>query len=138
MAASKGRSFVLQIGDGDSSEAFNTVQGQRSISVSVTVEGVEITNKDSAGIRTLLEGAGTKSLSGSISGVAQDDTYGNLLRTKALAGAFWNFRIIDSDTGDYFTSNLLLTQYDESGEHNGAKEYSCNFDNTGAFTFTEV
>ena len=47
MAAQKGRSLLMKIGDGASPEAFTTIGGMRSTSIAINDEMVDVTNKDS-------------------------------------------------------------------------------------------
>lgn len=138
MAASKGRSFLLQMGDGTTSETFNTVGGLRSTDVTVNNENVDETTKDSGGWRDLLEGAGVRSVSFSGAGVFKDDTRGKAARTAAIAGTQGNWRVIDTDTGDYFQGTFEFSNWNQTGEHNGPMEFSGTLESSGAVTFTEV
>lgn len=138
MAASKGRSFVLQIGDGATSESFNTIGGLIANTVTINNENVDMTNKDSAGWRELLEGAGTRSVSISGNGIFKDDTYGKAARTACLAGTHKNYKIIDSDTGDYFTGEFAPTTFEQSGDQNTPMNFSLTLESSGAVTFTEA
>lgn len=138
MAASKGRGFLLQIGDGATSEAFNTIAGGRSLDITVNNETVDVTDKGSNGWRGLLDGAGTQAVTVNFSGVFKDDTYGKSARTKVLADTQNNFRILDTDTGDYFSGTFQITSFSQSGEFNGPVEFSMTLESSGEITHTEV
>ena len=52
MAAQKGSSLLVKIGDGASPEAFTTIGGLRSTSISLNDEAVDVTTMDSSNART--------------------------------------------------------------------------------------
>ena len=66
MVAQKGSLFLLKVGDGGGPEVFTTVGGLRTTSFNINNGTVDVTNKDSSGMRELLAGGGiqTMSLSG--------------------------------------------------------------------------
>ena len=66
MAAQKGSALLLKIGDGASPEAFTTIGGLRSTSITQNDEAVDITNKDSSAVRALLANGGVQSTSISV------------------------------------------------------------------------
>ena len=61
MAVQKGASLVVKIGNGASPEVFTTVAGLQDTSISINQETVDVTNKDSSRVRTLLAQGGVKS-----------------------------------------------------------------------------
>ena len=135
MAAQKGRSFVLKIGNGATVEAFTTVGGMRSTGITLGNETVDVTDKDSAGWRELLESAGGKSVSVSGSGVFKDSASETTVRTAALADTIDNYRVQFED-GDYFAGAFQITSLEFTGENNGAREYSLTLESSGAVTYT--
>jgi len=94
MAAESGRGFLVKIGDGGSSETFSTLAGMRTTSMTVNAEIVDVTNKDSAGWRELLSGAGVRRMSVSGTGVFTDSQAESLMRSHALAGSVANYQIV--------------------------------------------
>ena len=74
MAAQKGQSMLMKVGNGGSPETFTTIGGLRSTSLTVNNESVDVTNKDSSGKRTFLAAAGVQSISVAGSGVFTDAT----------------------------------------------------------------
>jgi len=134
MAAESGRGFLVKIGDGGDPESFSTVAGMRSTSLTINSETVDITNKDSQGWRELLSGAGLRRMSVSGSGVFTDSQAEARLRTKALAGAIANYRIV-FDNGDSFTGAFQVTTLDYSGDHNGERTYTLGLDSSGVVDF---
>ena len=72
MAAQKGSSLLVKIGDGASPEAFTTIGGLRSTSISLNDEAVDVTTMDSSNARTLLANGGIQTITISGSGVFTD------------------------------------------------------------------
>lgn len=120
MAAQKGRLMVLKIGDGAGSETFSTIGGLRSNSITINNEEVDITNKDSAGWKELLENAGVKSVALSASGVFKDDTAINLANTNMIAGTIGNFQLVLGN-GDYYQGLSKSTALSAQGNIMGLK-----------------
>ena len=137
MAAQKGRLMLLKRGDGDSTEVFTAIGGFRSNSLSINNEPVEITNKDSAGQRETLSGAGVTSVSVSGSGVFKDDAIYILVAADALANTQGNWQILIPDLGTY-TGAFDITSLEDAGEHNGEVTYSIALESAGAITFASV
>lgn len=135
MAAESGRGFLVKIGDGGLPETFVTVAGLRSTSLSINSEAVDITNKDSAGWRELLSGAGTRRVAVSGAGVFTDGAAEASLRSKALAGAIANYELV-FENGDLFTGAFQVTTLDYSGDYNGERAYTLSLESTGAVSFT--
>lgn len=136
MAESRGRLFVIQAGDGATAEVFTTIAGFRSNSLTLNNEAVDVTTKSSAPWRKLLADAGLRSMSLDGSGIFGDTASEETLRSQADAATIDNYRILDTDTGDYWEGGFLVTNYSRSGEYNGAVEFSCAFESSGTVTFT--
>lgn len=134
--AGAGKDFVLQIGDGGGTEVFTTIGGLRSKSMSINAEAIDITNHGSNQWKTLLDGAGIKSMSVSGSGVFTDSASEAQMQTDALAQTLRNFKIIDSDTGDYFTGAFKITSLEYAAEYNAERNWSISLESSGAITFT--
>ena len=144
MAAQKGKDLLMKINT--SGSTYVTIGGLRSTSITLNDEAVDITNKDSAGTRTLLAGAGVNSVSVSGSGVFTDDTAEQLVRTtfagqqntsdgsSAQTPAFKNFQFIIPDLGTY-TGAFMIASLEYAGEFNGEVTYSMSFESAGYITF---
>jgi len=143
MAAQKGSAMLLKI---DQSGTQTTVGGLRSTSITFNDEAVDITNKDSLGMRTLLAGGGTQSVSISGSGVFTDSTTEQAVRTAyfaqantsdgsaAQAAAFDSFQVIVPDLGT-FTGTFMIATMGYSGEFNGEVTYDLTLESSGYVTF---
>ena len=92
---------------------------------------IAVTNKDSAGIRTLLAGGGVQSMSISGSGVFTDTAAEGALRTQFGAAALLACSFIIPDLGTY-AGNFQLTSLEYAGEYNGEATYSLSFESGAA------
>ena len=135
MAAEKGRAFLLKRGDGQTSEAFTTVAGMRSTSLSIDGEAVDVTNKSSDGWRELLAGAGTSSVDVSGGGVFTDSVAEIALQTACMAKTIGNFEIV-FESGDKFAGAFQVTKVEYTGDHNAERQYSVSLMSSGPITFT--
>lgn len=143
MAAQKGSAMLLKI---DQSGTQTTVGGLRSTGITFNDEAVDITNKDSLGMRTLLAGGGTQSVSISGSGVFTDSTTEQAVRTAYFAqantsdgstaqtAAFDSFQVIVPDLGT-FTGTFMIATMGYSGEFNGEVTYDLTLESSGYVTF---
>lgn len=138
MPAEKGRSFVLKVGDGATpTEAFTTVGGMRSTSISLNNETVDVSDKDSNGWRELLAAAGARSVTVSGSGVFKDTASEDTVRVNALGQSVDNYEIV-FESGDKFAGPFQITSLEYTGDNNDARQYSITLESAGAVTFTAV
>ena len=135
MAAQKGKSVLIKLGDGGSPESFTTIGGLRSSSITLNDETVDITNKDSSNARELLGGAGTNSITISGSGVFTDTATEVSVRALLGASSFSNFQFIVPALGTY-EGAFMLSSLEYAGEYNGETTYSMTFESSGAVSFT--
>lgn len=137
MAAQKGSALLVKLGDGASPEVFTTVAGLRSTAITLNDEPVDVTNKDSSGVRTLLAQGGVQSYSISGSGVFLDAAGDDTLRQKFAAASFSNFQLIVPSFGT-FTGAFMVASLEYAGEYNGEVTYSITLESAGAVTFASV
>ena len=137
MAAQKGRSLLMKLGNAASPEVFTTIGGMRSTSISINDETVDITNKDSGTARTLLANGGIMSMSVSGSGVFTDSASEATLQGDMNQSALTNYQFLIPDFGTY-TGQFQLTSLEYAGEYNGEVTYSFAFESSGAITFATV
>ena len=134
MAAQKGRSFLLKQG---TASAGTTLAGMRTTGMTLNNEPVDITNKDSAGWRTLLEGAGTQSVSITAEGVFTNAAVEHTVRGYAVANSINAFGLLFGD-GDQVDGSWQITNYARTGAHNGEETYSVTLENSGTVTWTSA
>lgn len=135
MAAQKGSSLLIKIGDGGSPEAFTTVGGLRSTSISLNDEAVDVTTIDSSNQRELLANGGIQTISISGSGVFTDAASESTLRTAFGASSFKNYQVIVPDFGTY-EGAFMIASLEYAGEYNGEVTYSVTLESSGAISFT--
>lgn len=132
MAAQKGISFLLKQG---TAAAGTTLAGMRATSLTVNNETVDVTNKDSAGARTLLAAAGVQSLTVNASGVFTDAVVEETVRGYAFARSINAFGIV-FENGDKIDASWYISNYERAGEYNGEETYSLTLESSGAITYT--
>lgn len=135
MAAQKGSSLLIKIGDGASPESFTTVGGLRSTSISLNDEAVDVTTIDSGNHRELLAQGGIRAVSISGSGVFTDSASESSLRTAYGASSFSNYQVIVPDFGTY-EGAFMIASLEYAGEYNGEVTYSVTLESSGEITFT--
>lgn len=132
MAAQKGLSMLLRLGTVASP---TTVAGLRNVSLSLNNEMVDVTNKDSAGYRTLLAQAGVQSISISANGTAESATAFETLQGYAFANSINTMNVIFGDS-DTIEASFQVTKFDIAGAYNDAQTFSITLESSGTWTFT--
>ena len=137
MAAQKGSALLMRIGNAGSPEAFTTIGGMRSTSMTLNDEMVDVTNKDSGRARTLLAQGGVNSMTVSGSGVFTDSASETTLRGKFDVAALSNYQFLVPDLITV-TGAFQLTSLEYAGEYNGEATYSFSFESAGDLTIATV
>mgnify|MGYP003663584508 FL=1 len=137
MAVQKGSALLVKVGNAASPEVFATVAGLRDTSISINAETIDVTNKDSARVRTLLADAGIQSFSISGSGVFTDAASEQLILTNFSATTFLNYQFLVPDYNT-FTGAFQVTSIEYSGSYNGEVTYSMSFESASAVTIATV
>ena len=137
MAVQKGSALLVKVGNAASPEVFTTVAGLRDTSISINAETIDVTNKDSARVRTLLADAGIQSFSISGSGVFTDAASEQLILTNFSATTFLNYQFLVPDYNT-FTGAFQVTSIEYSGSYNGEVTYSMSFESASTVTIATV
>lgn len=132
MAAQKGISMLLRTGTVASP---TTVAGLRSTTLSLNNEMVDVTNKDSAGYRTLLAQAGVQSITLTANGTAESAAGFETLQGYAFANSINTMNMIFGD-GDTIEAAFQITKFEIAGDYNGAQTFSITLESSGQWTFT--
>ena len=139
MAAQKGSALLLKIGAdataAASADTYTTVGGLRSTGITMNDEAVDVTTKDSSGIRELLANGGVQTCSIAGSGVFTDAASETTLKNAFGGANFANFEIIIPNFGTY-QGKFMVASLEYTGEYNGEATYSVSLENSGAFAFT--
>ena len=138
MAAQKGESFLLKIEATPGGGTYGAIGGGRAVTISINNEMVDVTNKDSSGVRELLAGAGINSMNVSAEGVYVDDSNIDLLLTAGTANTHLNYQITfpGSTANRTFTGAFGVESIEASGEYNGSITYSMTLQSDGAITIS--
>ena len=137
MAAQKGRSILLKIGDGSSPAGFTTIGGIRSRTITINNESVDITTSDEAPWRQLMGDVGLRSVSLSGSGVFEDGAAVNSVEDLALAGTLEEFQIVFGN-GDILQGVFQVTSFEYGGEHTAEQTYSISLESGGIVTMSRA
>lgn len=132
MAAEKGRGFVLLV---SVNGTLTQVGGLQTNSFTINNETVDVTNKGSAGFRTLLEAGGVGSLEMNATGLFDDDAAFRVLRNAATARTHLACRMA-FETGDTLDATFAVGSLQVAGEYNGAVNYNVTLQSSGAWTYS--
>lgn len=132
MANYKGRVFLLKVGTWAGGV---TVGDCREHGLTLNNELVDITNKSSNGYRTFLEGAGTKSIDITVSGVITSDAGFETLQGYALADSI-NAMAMQWADGDTLEGSFAIENFQVSGSYNNEQNFSMTLKSSGSWTFT--
>lgn len=135
MTAQKGSLMLLKIGNGGAPETFTTIGGLRATGFSHNNQTVDTTNKDSGAWRQLLDGAGTRSVSISGSGVFTDSAAEETVRGIAMNNQIKNYQLTFGN-GDSMSGAFQIASYQRSGNYNNEETYSLSLLSAGPVTFT--
>lgn len=134
MAAQKGRDVVLKTGTAAGGTA---IAGLRMTSFRVNGEAVDVTTKDSLGVRELLAGAGVSSVSITANGIVSDNDDLLTLAGYAKAMSLNTFGVVFGD-GDKIDGSWQITSFEAGGGYNDAQSFSLTLESSGTVTFTTV
>lgn len=140
VSATEGGSALPLTTDGSGTlvEGFRMLGGLRATSFSINAEAIDVTHQGSAQWKTLLEGAGIKSVSISGSGVFEQDSSLARVRADILAQSLRNFRVIEHSSGDYFAGSFKMTSLERAGDYNNEQSWSLSLESSGEITYTSV
>lgn len=134
MVAQKGRLLLVKRWNGS---AYVAVGGSREKTITINNEPVDVTNDDSSGIRTLLEGGGITSHTIKLQGVYVDDASVNALRVDANTNVHNNYQLVVPGTpGRTYQGRFMLATFEESGVHNESVMYSLTLESDGPVTIS--
>ncbi len=133
--AYKGRDFVLQMGNGATSETFATVGALRTTSLSINNNPVDITNVSSNGWQEMLGDAGTQSVEISADGVVANDAQFATFETAAHDRTTHNYQLVSGVDRDVTRSgSFVISSYSETGAHGDAPTFNVTLQSNGAIT----
>lgn len=128
MAGANGRDLKIEWGSGPT-----VLVGVRTKAYTATNDYVDVTTDDDAGWRTLLATPGLRSVEVTVGGISSDQ----VLIADIMAASVTAKRLdieFPITTGN-LTGNFLCSSFEQTGEHDGAVEFSATFMSTGTVTY---
>ena len=135
MVAAAGRKLRIKYDPGTGAAV---IAGARTDTVSVANEPIDITDKDDAGVQTLLDDIGTKSLSLSVEGVLKNSTLMELAVDAGEGASLHDFEIDVIGLGTITTAGgFFINSFEATGaEGTDPTTFSMSLTSSGAITFT--
>lgn len=139
MAKQLGRSLLIKIGDGAGSEAFTTIAGLNSKSITINNSSIDVTTPDATTPGGALWASnlnGLKSVSISGDGIFLDESAqeGRLNSIAIAADPVANFQIVVPDFGTY-SGEFRVTSLEFGGETEGASTFSLSLESNGTIAY---
>tara|TARA_Y100001972_G_C7560197_1_gene281381 strand:- start:74 stop:499 length:426 start_codon:yes stop_codon:yes gene_type:complete len=141
MAIFNGTDLILKVSPSSGVTEAKLMHSQ-NVSLSVNVDTIDISTKDSSGFRDLLGGQKSFSLSADglmdFAGVAADTEVDELLDQMLARTAVTFTFALSTPAGYTLTGSGFITSLEISGGTEDAPTYSCSIEGTGALTKTNV
>ena len=139
MAKQLGRTLLVKIGDGESSEAFSNLCGLNSKSLTINNSAIDVTTPDCTtpgGVLWTETLAGVKNVSVSGDGFFEDSAAELRANTVAMAADnSVNMQIVVPDFGTY-AGAFRIDSLEFGGASEGGVTYSLSLSSNGAVAFT--
>ncbi len=133
MTAQKGNNLLLKVGAVNSTPV--TVAGLRNTAIKLANSLVDVTTKDSAGYRTLLQQAGEQSIVVTADGTAMSDAAFSTLQNNAFNNTISTYSIF-FDNGDTLECSFQISSFEVAGTYNKEQTFTCQLESSGSWTFT--
>ena len=136
MAKEAGSNVKLYISDGGSPTSFALLAGQQSTELVGGTETDDITDKGHTGWGSTLNVL--RRFTVNVQGKANwlDTTGLDLIRAAWIAGSNVECKLIVNSNGSNYIGLFQVTQFNVSGTHLNATEYSCTMVNNGTITYS--
>lgn len=127
MAGANGRALTI---DWDSV----TLVGVRTKGYTFTNDMVDVTTDDDDGWRTLLADPGLRSMEVTVGGISSDQVLINEVTKASITGETLTVQL-PTTTGT-LAGLFFISSFEQTGEHDGAVEFSATFMSSGEVTYT--
>jgi TP901-1 family phage major tail protein len=127
MAGANGRALTI---DWDAV----TLVGVRTKGYTVTNDLVDVTTDDDDGWRTLLADPGLRAVEVTVGGISSDQVLLAAIMAASITGETLTVQL-PTTTGT-LAGLFMLSSFEQTGEHDGAVEFSATFMSSGAVTYT--
>ncbi|MBS4048576.1 MAG: phage major tail protein, TP901-1 family [Alphaproteobacteria bacterium] len=136
MAKEKGTKVLLKVAAAGSPSVFTALQGQRTGTFAGSSDPIDVSDKTQDGWKAYLPGLkdGTISVTGFPVWGATPDVL-EQIRAAQIADTPIECRLVLNDAGAYYHGNFYVTQFEISGNHDGATEYSIQLSPDGALDY---
>ena len=111
-----------------------TLVGVRTKGYTVANDYVDVTTDDDDGWRTLLADPGTRSVEVTVGGISSDQVILAEIMKANITGEPLTVQL-PTTTGT-LAGTFLCSSFEQSGEHDGAVEFSATFMSSGVVTYT--
>lgn len=132
MAAQRGRLMLIYLGSGGSK---TLIGGLKSTTINMNNNIIDVSTKDTAGWRELLEDGSLKFFSISCNGIFKDSATDETIRANSFSNSIDTYTF-EFPNGDTIECEFQITGYSRSGEVEGVESYSYTLESTGEPTFT--
>ena len=132
MVAQLGRDFKIYLGSGGTK---TLICGFRSNSLSINNESVDVTDKCAAPYRTLLSGAGIRTMSISGEGFADTSASAKTLQQNAIDDTIAQYTL-QNGVGETFVGFFQVTSFERAGDYNTEQTFSVSLESSGQITYT--
>lgn len=135
MVASAGRKLrIAYDADGPGGSAAVVIAGARTDSLTIGNTSIDITDKDDAGIVTLLDDIGTQQITLSVEGVLKDTTL-MVLADSAGEGTALHYFDIAISTLRTYSAFFFISDFEMSGEEGDSPmTFTCTLTSSGTVT----
>lgn len=127
MAGTNGRSLTIDW-------ASTTLVGVRSKGYTITNDYVDVTTDDDSGWRTLLANPGLRSVEVTVSGISSDQILIAEMMEATVDSETLTVQL-PTTTGT-LAGSFLCSSFEQTGEHDGAVEFTATFMSSGTVTYT--
>jgi len=127
MAGANGRALTI---DYDTT----TLVGVRTKGYTITNDYVDVTTDDDDGWRTLLADPGLRSMEVTVGGVSSDQVLIAEITKASITGETLTVQL-PTTTGT-LAGLFFISSFEQTGEHDGAVEFSASFMSSGVITYT--
>ena len=127
MAGANGRALTI---DYDTT----TLVGVRTKGYTITNDYVDVTTDDDDGWRALLSDPGLRSMEVTVGGISSDQVLIAEITKASITGETLTVQL-PTTTGT-LAALFLISSFEQTGEHDGAVEFSATFMSSGVVTYT--
>ncbi len=133
MAAQRGRLMLIYLGS--SVDSANLLGGLKTTTFTMNNQVIDVSTKDTAGWRELLEDGSLKFFSIAGDGIFKDSSSDETIRGYVFNNTLNPFTFAFPN-GDTVTGTFQITNYQRKGDVEGAEMYSLTLESTGIPVYT--